>query len=384
MRNKLTAIIGTLAICLSMLPSSIMAYWTNGYEVIVNGDSIGLVESDLAVTSMLAVVNHELTSGYGDDALINPDIQLRAKFITSGKLMTKEELHDSIASVSERMTDAVRISVDGADSICVKDMEDAESSIQLVIDTLGEEHGNSNIVELIGYSQTLAPECNIITAEEASEHFIEEDMLTVFTEVIEETTEKYVPIPTEYEDANLYEGVKVTTSNGTNGTTKVLTTNSYVNGKLTGTMVEKEVIDHGTPASVAVGTKPRPAGVGTGTFIMPTKGRISSGFGSRWGRVHKGIDIASDTGNPVYASDDGIVSLSEFTSSFGNLVIIDHGNGFETYYAHNSELLVSEGEAVKKGQQIAKIGSTGRSTGPHCHFEIRYNGVPKNPMNYIK
>lgn len=384
MRNKLTAIIGIAALCLSMLPANIMAYWTNGYEVIVNGDSIGLVESDLAVTSMLAVVNHELTSGYGDDAAITPDIQLRAKLVTSGKLMTKGELHDSIASVSDQMTDAVRVSIDGADSICVKDMETAESSIQLVIDTLGEENGNSSIVELIGYSETLAPECDIITAEEASEHFISEDMLTVYTEVIEETTEKYIPIPTEYEDETLYEGVKVTTSNGTNGTTKVLTTNSYVNGELTGTMVEKEVIDPGTPASVAIGTKPRPAGIGTGTFIMPAKGRISSPFGTRWGRTHKGIDIASQAGTPVYASDDGIVSSSGYQSSFGNLVTIDHGNGFETYYAHNSELLVSEGEPVKKGQMIAKVGSTGRSTGPHCHFEIRYNGVPQNPMSHIK
>lgn len=384
MRNKLTAIIGIAALCISMLPSGIMAYWTNGYEVIVNGDSIGIVESDLAVSSMLAVVNHELTSGYGEEAAIMPEIQLRAKLVTNEKLMSKNELHDSIASVSDHMVDAVKVSIDGTDSVCVRDMESAENSIQLVIDTLGEENGNSNIVQLIGYSKTLAPECDIVTAEEASEHLINEDMLTVFTEVIEETTEKYIPIPTEYEDASLYEGVRVTTAPAVKGTTKVVTTNCYVNGELTGSMVEKEVTDYGTPASVAVGTKPRPAGVGTGSFIMPTNGRISSGYGSRWGRVHKGIDIASETGTPVYASDDGVVSSSEFTSSFGNLVTIDHKNGFETYYAHNSELLVSEGEYVKKGQLIAKVGSTGRSTGPHCHFEIRYNGVPKNPMEYIK
>ncbi len=383
MRNKITAVIGAAAISLSLLPTNITAYWTNGYEVIVNGDSVGMVESDLAVSSMLAVVNHELTSGYGEEAAITPDIQLRAKFVTSEKLMSKDELHDSIASVSDMMVDAVKVSIDGTDSLYVKDSAAAEESIKIVIDTLGEANGDSSIVQLIGYSEVLAPECNVVTAEEASKYLIEEDLLTVYTEVVEETTEKYVPIPHEYEDENLYEGVKVTTSKAVNGTTKVVTTNSYVNGELTSSMVEKEVSDYGTPASVAVGTKPRPAGVGTGTFIMPTKGRISSGFGTRWGRTHKGIDIASETGLPVYASDEGVVICSEYQASFGNLVIIDHGNGFETYYAHNSKLLVSVGDTVKQGQEIAKIGSTGRSTGPHCHFEIRYNGAPQNPLSYI-
>lgn len=383
MKNKLSAIVGIVALCISMLPASTMAYWTNGYEVIINGNSIGIAESELAVTSMLAAVNNELTDEYGENAAISPDIQLRAKLVSAEKLISDSDLHDSIAAVSEQMTDAVRISIDGLSSVCVKDTESAEQSIQQVIYTLGEEGGISNIVQLIGYSQTLAPESSIVTADDACAYFIENDLLTVYTEIVEETTESYIPIPTEYNDETLYEGVKVTTDDGQNGITKVTTTSSYVNGELTGTIVEKEITDYGIPASVAVGTKPRPEGVGTGSFITPAKGRLSSQFGARWGRTHNGVDIAADVGTPVYASDDGIVTCSKYQASFGNLVTIDHGNGYVTYYAHNSELLVSEGATVHKGQLIAKVGSTGNSTGPHCHFEIRYNGVPQNPLDYL-
>ena len=137
-------------------------------------------------------------------------------------------------------------------------------------------------------------------------------------------------------------------------------------------------------AKLAVGTKPRPAGVGTGSFAMPASGKLTSNYGARWGRMHNGIDIGAPVGTPVYASDDGVVTCSEYKNSFGNIVKIDHGNGYETYYAHNSELLVSVGQTVEKGELIAKVGSTGNSTGPHCHFEIHYKDEILNPMNYLK
>ncbi|SKA73572.1 Murein DD-endopeptidase MepM and murein hydrolase activator NlpD, contain LysM domain [Clostridium sp. USBA 49] len=117
---------------------------------------------------------------------------------------------------------------------------------------------------------------------------------------------------------------------------------------------------------------------------LPVSGSISSKFGERWGKFHKGIDIAASTGTNVYAFADGKVIFSGLQNSYGNLLIIDHGNGFKTYYAHNSKLLVSEGQVVEKGDHIAEVGSTGNSTGSHCHFEIRKNDSPVNPLNYIK
>lgn len=128
---------------------------------------------------------------------------------------------------------------------------------------------------------------------------------------------------------------------------------------------------------------------GSGRFIWPTSGPITSEFGYRihpiYGRqiLHSGIDIGVPTGTVIHAADSGTVVLSGWVSGYGYTVIIDHGNGFSTLYAHNSELLVSEGQSVSQGEAIAHAGSTGNSTGPHLHFEVRINGEPQNPLNYL-
>ena len=112
-------------------------------------------------------------------------------------------------------------------------------------------------------------------------------------------------------------------------------------------------------------------------------GVITSRFGSRSLGYHTGLDIAEPTGTPIFACNSGTVTYAGRNGSYGNLVIISHGNGVETYYAHCSRLLVSEGEQVEKQQKIAEVGSTGRSTGPHLHLEIRLNGEILNPQNYL-
>jgi murein DD-endopeptidase MepM/ murein hydrolase activator NlpD len=123
---------------------------------------------------------------------------------------------------------------------------------------------------------------------------------------------------------------------------------------------------------------------------MPAPGYISSGYGGRndpFGRGashHAGIDIDADTGDPVSAAAEGVVSFSGVKGGYGNVIEIDHGNGYSTLYAHNSALLVKAGDVVRSGQQIAKVGSTGRSTGPHLHFEVKLNGQQVNPRQYLE
>ncbi|QNO15015.1 M23 family metallopeptidase [Alkalicella caledoniensis] len=123
--------------------------------------------------------------------------------------------------------------------------------------------------------------------------------------------------------------------------------------------------------------------------IWPTWGRISSPFGNRRGpftgriEFHSGIDIANSTGTPIYATADGSVSVAAYRSGWGNLVIIEHSNGFSTYYAHMSRIAVKPWEKVEKGQIIGYVGSTGNSTGPHLHYEVRLRGTPVNPRNYM-
>jgi murein DD-endopeptidase MepM/ murein hydrolase activator NlpD len=119
-------------------------------------------------------------------------------------------------------------------------------------------------------------------------------------------------------------------------------------------------------------------------FDWPVRGRISSSFGPRWGRMHNGLDIAVSTGTQVKAAADGRITFAGWNGGYGILVIIDHGNGIETRYAHNSRLNVKVGQRVTRGETVAYSGNTGVSTGPHVHFEIRYRNNPVNPQTYLK
>ena len=117
------------------------------------------------------------------------------------------------------------------------------------------------------------------------------------------------------------------------------------------------------------------------SYIWPTKGVFTSGYGWRWGRMHKGIDIANNVGTPILAAKDGVIAYSGWSSGYGYLVEISHGDGSSTRYAHNSRLLVKKGQLVPQGSRISLMGSTGRSTGPHLHFEIRRpGGAAMDPM----
>ncbi len=123
---------------------------------------------------------------------------------------------------------------------------------------------------------------------------------------------------------------------------------------------------------------------------VPSSSRITSYFGYRNHplsgsySLHRGIDIGASYGSDIIAAEDGVVTIAKYNGSYGRYVVINHGNGYTTLYAHNSQLLVSVGQTVSRGQVIAKAGSTGNSTGPHCHFEVSYNGNLQNPLNYLK
>jgi murein DD-endopeptidase MepM/ murein hydrolase activator NlpD len=142
-------------------------------------------------------------------------------------------------------------------------------------------------------------------------------------------------------------------------------------------------------AAIAAGQPPPNEALGSGHFIWPAQGPVVSGFGMRWHpilggyRMHTGIDIGAPYGAAIVASDDGIVLYIGWYGGYGNTVIIDHGGGLSTLYAHCSAILVNQGQEVARGQVIARVGATGYATGPHLHFEIRVNGVPVNPMSRL-
>ena len=126
------------------------------------------------------------------------------------------------------------------------------------------------------------------------------------------------------------------------------------------------------------GGQPSAAGL-----IWPCDGVVVSGFGMRWGRMHEGIDIGCAYGTPNRAAAAGTVIYAGWLGGYGNLVVVDHGNGLSTAYAHASSILVSVGQSVSQGQTVSLVGSTGNSSGPHLHFEVRVNGVAVDPLPYL-
>ena len=189
------------------------------------------------------------------------------------------------------------------------------------------------------------------------------------------------------DDASMYQGEYKTTSPGVYGKADVTANVTYINGEET----EREVVASVTLSQPVTeqqlrGTKERPTWYPTGSFSWPCSGVLTSRFGNRnllGSTYHSGIDIGNSYGTSIYASDGGTVTYSGWMSGYGYLIIIDHGNGYQTYYGHNSSLVASKGEKVHKGQLIARMGSTGRSTGNHCHFGIKLNGTFVNPLNYL-
>jgi murein DD-endopeptidase MepM/ murein hydrolase activator NlpD len=144
-------------------------------------------------------------------------------------------------------------------------------------------------------------------------------------------------------------------------------------------------------ATLAAAIRDAQAGAGsTGTgepsaagFIWPVDGTVVSGFGMRWGRIHEGIDIAAASGTPIWSAAAGTVIHAGWFGGYGNLVVVDHGNGLSTAYAHASSILVGVGQSVAQGETISLVGSTGNSSGPHLHFEVRVNGTAVDPLLYL-
>ena len=134
----------------------------------------------------------------------------------------------------------------------------------------------------------------------------------------------------------------------------------------------------GVPYAEPADTTPSAAG-----FTWPTSGQITSGFGPRWGRMHQGLDIAAPTGRPITAARSGTVIVAGWSGGYGQLVVIDHGGGLATAYAHQSRIAVKTGDPVTQGGLVGFVGSTGHSTGPHLHFEVRVNGAARDPLPYL-
>jgi murein DD-endopeptidase MepM/ murein hydrolase activator NlpD len=222
----------------------------------------------------------------------------------------------------------------------------------------------------------IGDELSLVVAEPLVHVTVTEDVVLV----------ERIPFETKYQnDSKMYKGATKIITPGQYGYREVTYRITRVDDReFQREVIDEKVVEEPQTQVVARGTAAAPVS-GNGRFIWPVAGggRITSRYGYRGRSFHRGVDIGTATGTAILAADSGTVTYAGWSGGYGILVVIDHGNGYITKYAHNSALLVSVGSRVQKGQQIAKSGSTGNSTGPHLHFEIMKNGTNINPLQFF-
>ena len=435
-----------IAMMVVMGAAGVLNYCT-AYEYSYNGQKLGLVKEKDDVLQITDLVQGALTEEKNMKIVIDAkdDITFHRKLaLDESQIDDSEQVLKRLTYMGDLKVKAIGIYVDGKKIGAVQDRKTAEKALKDVADKYTKEgdnievesvrflekvdiktantdledlHSEEEMVDLLCTSgeketvhkvvagdtlhsiakkydvwedQLLADNKGINSKKlEVGSNIIVKQQAPVLTyEVVEKITyDKVIEHKVEEQkSADIYEGMTETQQAGSDGLSEITARVTLQNGK----KVEEEdlvttVKEEPVTEVVLVGTKERPPTVGSGKYIWPLKDSFTktSGFGSRWGRQHKGIDLAVSVGTTVYAADGGTVVEAQYSGSYGNVVMIDHQNGQETRYAHNSKLLVKKGDKVYQGQPIAKSGNTGRSTGPHVHFEIRFNGEPRNPLNYL-
>lgn len=215
---------------------------------------------------------------------------------------------------------------------------------------------------------------------------VPEPELKVQTVVQVVYTEPIARGTTEVSDANAYVGTSKVVSNGSDGEKELTALVTQLNGEeISREITNTKVLVEPVNKVVSKGTKPYPTTGATGKYVYPVSGyHISSPFGYRWGSLHTGVDLACPTGTSIRAIDGGTVIFAGWKSShYGYYVEIDHGDGITSRYAHMSKVIATVGQEVHQGEEIGLVGSTGNSTGPHLHLELRFDGSPVNPIKYL-
>ena len=348
-----------------------------GYDAFVGAEFIGVVPGRAETEAKISVTNALL------DKPIAEELRLYPKIVLSGNFTPDGEVEDNIRLVSGQMHRGTGFVLDGETLFALGSSDEMRRLIDEY--TAPYKTPNTTAAALEGnivYESGVYPDSLFVTYNKAFSLLNENGFNVLTGETVTEIEVIERPVR-QIEDAALYIGDVEVADEGADGEKEITKTVMKRNGKIVSEeSVSETLIAQPVARIEEVGTLVM-SGTGSGIFSRPVSGSITSGFGERWGRVHKGTDFAGSIGDNVKAADSGTVEFAGAADGFGNLIIIDHKNGFETYYAHLNAIYVSAGEKIKSGQVIGTIGTTGNSTGPHLHFEIRENKEAKNPMDFL-
>ena len=425
--------------------ATVLSLYTLGAEVTYDGQRLGVVASSRAAQQVVEELEDitRKTTGNGGYAVDEALLSTETGVFPRRELLSRDEFEETLGDALGQLEYAYVLYVDGEKVVATTRsgaLEDLLEQLKLGYQTadtvnayfvedveIRQEYVESSYVMNLGYiaeilNETKQGEVTYTVESGDSYYSIAEDyemsledlmklnegydpdllrvgdVLTIsnavpYLTVVNVERQRYVqdtPYQVEYtDDASMYQGEYKVTSAGVYGKADVTANVTYINGAET----EREVVASVTLSQPVTeqqlrGTKERPTWYPTGSFSWPCTGTLTSRFGYRSLRLsgsnnHQGIDIGNSYGTSIYASDGGTVTYAGWMGGYGYLIIIDHGNGYETYYGHNSSLVAYVGQKVHKGQLIARMGSTGYSTGNHCHFGIKLNGTFVNPLNYL-
>ena len=381
---------------LSLLGAVAASTCTVCYAVSNEGDPpLAYVQGETAYTQAVSQVEEQVSEILHTEYAYPDQTRVELAIAPKESVQSAEELTASLMETVPQVREVWVLTVDGVAAGACSSREEVEAALELVRE--GYSNENTTSVTLCGDirinldylpaeealydAETLAGALMVPTEEE------EQPLLTV--ETVEEITyTQAVPVPTQEEkDPALLLNERRVIQVGAEGREERTDRVTRRCGVETGREnLAATVLAEPTPQVVAVGTA-QGVDAAKGRFVWPTAGQITSPFGYRYifgsTSFHRGLDIANVSGTDILASAGGTVTWAGAKGTYGNLLILDHGNGFATYYAHCSQLLVEEGDTVKQGEKIARMGSTGRSTGPHLHFEVRWQNEPVDPQQCL-
>ncbi|MDV3427977.1 MAG: peptidoglycan DD-metalloendopeptidase family protein [Bacillota bacterium] len=365
----------------------------NALAIMKDGKTIGYVGSTADYREAKYNLENYIQDTYKTYDLAD-EFQLKKVKVSEDMILTKTEAEKVLLQSSDVKVEAAALVIDGKEIAIVENEKEGNKIIQGVSEYYTEKSGLKDIKEIkvlsqITYNKIMHPLSEIREDNLVIKDIIKgnnnNDIIKISFRGTKTNTVKISPSTRTIWTNDYVIGTVVTKQNGKAGLNEVDKLINMENEAVKSSNTsETRVINKSIDKIVAVGTK-NPILAGIAFLTKPSRGGISSYFGYRWGKLHKGLDIGASIGTPIYAAADGTVESASWDSGgYGNLVKLSHGSGIETLYGHTSRMVVKAGQKIKRGQLIAYVGSTGHSTGPHVHFEVRLNGTAVNPLKYLK
>lgn len=360
---------------------------TLAFEVKYSGETIGYI-ADENVFNQASDIVAEKIEGNVSEIATSPEYNV--KLVKADKLSDANELSDAIIQKSgDVIVKGYGLYVNNEFVAAAKSRAELDSALIKIKSSAKSRSSDAEIdfgadVQIHDGLYLSEQMCDYATVQQK----LTPDVLPIVSTVISTTDRETAYKSVEIKDNTKAEGYKKVSVSGSNGVERTVAKTTYVNGvAVSMDIISSEVIKKPVDEQVIVGTLVISwVSVGENAQLSWPVARVSRSYVSSYfgaGRGHTGIDIAAPSGTQIYAAQAGTVVSVESGGSYGYHFVIDHGNGMKTHYAHCSEIDVSVGQTVKMGQGIAKVGSTGKSTGPHLHFEVIINGTQVNPAPYL-